>query len=184
MRRPRMVLAFALLAGALSGCDDTPRAPALTTEAVYSNPDIGLTFLVPEGWVLYAKVNLPADRKLDYPQRLVAYQAGGGDRKGSFDLYAVDLPEGQKLLDYLAEPKKAIGAEKWATAKGQPTEEAINGVTAYRYVQTAVGKADRRRELVEFRRPDRTYVFTMTYKASDTQTREQAQQAVKSATWK
>jgi hypothetical protein len=184
MRLPRMVLPFVLLLAALTGCDDKPRAPALTTEAVYSNSDIGLTFLVPEGWVLYAKVNLPTDRKLDYPQRLVAYQAGGGDRKGSFDLYAIDLPEGQKLLDYLAEPKKAIGAERWTTAKGQPTEETINGATAARYIQTAVGKADRRRELVEFRRPDRTYVFTMTYKASDTQTREQAQQAVKSATWK
>jgi hypothetical protein len=183
MRPLWMVLPFGLLLAALTGCDDTPRAPALTTEAVYSNSDIGLTFLVPEGWVLFAKVNLPEDRKLDYPQRLVAYQVGGGDRMGSFDLYAIDLPAGQKLLDYLAEPKKAIGAERWAT-KGEPTEETINGATATRYVQTSLRKADRRRELVEFRRPDRTYLFTMTYKASDTQTREQAQRAVQSATWK
>jgi hypothetical protein len=183
MRRSRMILPFGVLAAALAGCDDKPRAPALTTEAVYSNADAGLTFLVPEGWVLFAKVNLPADRKLDYPQRLVAYQVGGGDRKGSFDLYALDLPAGQKLLEYLAEPKKAMGAERW-TDKGPPTEETIGGAKATWYKQASAGKADRRRDLVEFRRPDRTYVFTMTYKGSDTQTREQAERAVRSATWK
>ena len=184
MRPPRMVLPFVLLLAALTGCDDRPRAPALTNEAVYSDSTSGLTFVAPEGWVLYAKVNLPEDRKLDYPQRLVAYRVGGGDRAGGFELYALDLPAGQGLLDYLAEPKKAIGAEKWTTPKGQPTEETINGATATRYVQTSLRKADRRRELIEFRRPDRTYLFTMTYKASDTQTREQAQRAVQSATWK
>lgn len=180
-RRPALVLT--LLLAALAGCEDRPRAPALTTEAVYSNTDAGLTFVAPEGWVLYAKVNLPADHKLDRPQRLVAYQVGGGDRKGSFDLYALDIPAGQGLLEYLAGPKMAIGAEKW-TDKGKPVEETINGVKATRYVQAGAGKAERRRELVEFRRPDRTYVFTMTYKASDTQTREQVQRAVQSARWK
>lgn len=182
MQRLRMTLPYVLLAGTLTGCNDTPRAPALTTEAVYSNTDAGLTFVVPEGWVLFAKVNLPGGHKLDYPQRLVAYQAGG-DRKGSFDLYAVDLPEGQGLLEYLAEPKKAIGAEKWTT-KGPPTEETINGAKATRYLQASAGKGDRHRELVEFRRPGRTYVFTLTYRASDSQTREQARQAIKSAVWK
>ena len=87
------------------------------------------------------------------------------------------------MLEYLAGPKMAIGAEKWAN-KGKPTEETINGVKATRYIQVGPGKADRRRDLIEFRRPDRTYVFATTYKASDTQTREQAQRAVQSATWK
>jgi hypothetical protein len=183
MRPPCLILSFVLLLAALAGCDSRPRAPALTTEAVYSNSDSGLTFVAPEGWVLYAKVNLPADHKLDRPQRLVAYQVGGGDRKGSFDLYALDIPEGQGLLEYLAGPKMAIGAEKWVT-KGPPAEETINGVKATRHIQVSPGKADRRRDLIEFRRPDRTYVFTTTYKASDTQTREQVQRAIQSATWK
>lgn len=183
MRPSCVMLSLVLLVTAPAGCEEKPRAPALTTEAVYSNTDAGLTFVAPEGWVLYAKVNLPAGHKLDRPQRLVAYQVGGGDRKGSFDLYALDLPAGQGLPEYLAGPKMAIGAEKW-TDKGKPVEETINGVKATRHVQAGAGKADRRRELVEFRRPDRTYVFTVTYKASDTQTREQAQRAIQSATWK
>jgi hypothetical protein len=179
----RTPLAAVLLAGALAGCEERPRAPALTTEAVYSNSGIGLTFVAPEGWVLYAKVNLPEGHKLDRPQRLAAYQVGGGDHKGSLELYALDLPGGQKLLEYLAGPKQAIGAEKWLD-RGQPAEETINGAKATRYTQAAAGKSDRRRELVEFRRPDRTYVFVMTYKASDTSIREQAQRAVQSAAWK
>ena len=179
--RPWTILPFAPLLAVLAGCEDKPRAPALTTEAVYSDSDAGLTFVAPEGWVLYAKVNLPADHKLGHPQRLVAYRVGGGDRNGSFELYALDLG-GKGLLEYLAGPKMAIGAEKW-TDKGKPTEETINGTNATRYLQVGAGKADRRRELIEFRRPDRTYVFVLSYKATDTQTREQAQRAVQSATW-
>jgi hypothetical protein len=178
-----MVLLVVLLAGALVGCEERPRAPALTTEAVYSDSPSGLTFVAPEGWTVYAKVNLPEGRKLEYPQRMVAYRVGAGDRQGNFELFAIDLPDGKGLLEYLAGPKMALGAEKWID-KGKPTTETINGATATRYIQAGTGKGDRRRELIEFTRPDRTYVFALTYKGSDTQTREQAQRAVQSATWR
>jgi hypothetical protein len=179
--RPLAVLALAGSLALLAGCDGKPRAPALTTEAVYTSDAIGLTFVAPEGWVLFAKAT-PPPGKYDRPLRMVAYQQTAGDTRTNFELYAIDLPDGQGLLAYLA--KEPIGAEKWAD-KGPPAAETVNGAAATRYTQAGTGpRADWRRDLVEFRRPDRTYLFVTTYKASDTRAREQARRAVETATWK
>src|SRR5688572_19251430 len=91
-RRPLAVLA-------LAGCDGKPRAPALTTEAVYTSDAIGLTFVAPEGWVLFAKAT-PPPGKYDRPLRMVAYQQAAGDSRTNFELYAIDLPDGQGLMSY------------------------------------------------------------------------------------
>jgi hypothetical protein len=176
--RPGLLLALALLAG----CQKKPRAPALVTEAVYENLGAGVKFLAPDGWVLYAKAEPPPGKKLDHPLRLVAYQQSGGGIRADLELYAVDLPEGQDVAQYLtAHP---IGPDKW-TMKGKPEPETINGMAATHYIFTAPRrKGAMTRELDVFQRPDRAYLFLLTYPSADTQFREQARRAIESTTWK
>jgi hypothetical protein len=181
---PGRILRIPLLAVAvacLAGCDEQPRAPALVNEAVYTNDAIGLSFVAPEGWVLFAKAELPPGQH-DRPMRLVAYQQTAGDTRTNFELYAIDVPKDQGLMAYLA--KQPIGPEKWK-ARGEPAAVTINGARAVRYSEAGIAnRSDMRRDLVEFRRPDRVYLFVTTYKASDAKAREQATRAVESATWK
>lgn len=180
--RPRWWAALPLALAPLAGCgDDKPRAPALTTEAVYQYDPAGLRVLTPDGWVLFARGN-PPPRSLDHPFRLAAYQKTEGQARAELELYAIDLPDGQDLLAYLA--AHPIGPEKWS-AKGPPQAEKINGVEAVRYTQSATwSKGELRRELVAFRRPDRTYLFTLAYPATEPQLRDQARRSIESATWR
>ena len=177
---PRSSLALALALALLAGCGQKPSAPDLITEAVYRNDGAGLTFVVPEGWQLYARANPPAGQKTDHPLLLVAYRSPGSDARSDLELYMADLPDGADLMGYLAQ--HPIGAEKWSP-KGAPESETIHGVEAARYTLTG-SRQQARREIVAFRRPDRTYLFVITYPASDAASRDQARQAVESATWK
>ncbi len=180
---PKCATALVLAAAvplALAGCEERPRAPALTNEAIYHNRTIGLRFLTPEGWALYAKSALPPG-PADHPMLLAAYQRSEGQARGDLELYAVDLPAGQDLLAYLA--AHPIGPDKWSS-RGNPQSETINGAAATRYTQSAPRpKGEMRREIVAFRRPDRTYLFVLTHPSSDTQLREQARRSIESATW-
>ena len=60
-----------------------------------------------------ARANPPPGQPLDHPLLLVGYQTAGGVNRASFELYALDLPEGQGLLEFLA--KKPIGPEAAST---------------------------------------------------------------------
>ncbi len=177
---PRSTLALTLALVLLAGCGQKPRAPDLVTEAVYRNDTIGLTFVVPEGWQLYARANPPAGQKTDHPLLLVAYRSPGSDARSDLELYAADLPDGADLMGYLV--RNPIGSEKW-TAQGPPQAETIHGAEAARYTLTG-SRPQTRREIVTFRRPDRTYLFVITYPASEAAPRDQARHAVESATWK
>jgi hypothetical protein len=176
----RVTLVALALAGP-TGCEEKPRAPALTSEAVFRSDSAGLTFVAPEGWAILARANPPAGMKLDHPLRLVSYQQGSGDKQTSLDLYAVDLPDGQEFPAYLV--GHPIGPEKW-TAQGPPSATTVKGVKATRYSEAGTGaRSEMRRELVEFRRPNRTYVFVVTGKASDSQSRDMARRAIETANW-
>lgn len=176
MRRPWTLLVLVFLLG----CDESkPRAPVLATEAVYTNDAIGLTFLAPDGWILYAKSSLPRDEPLNRPMRLVSYQKTEGEKRSEFELYAIE-PGEDSLLAYLA--KSPIGTDKWAT-KGSPEVVTINGVRAARYNLTSP-RAEMRREITSFERGNRIYIFVMTYQGSDTKFREQTRRAIETATWK
>ena len=171
-------VAAAVLALAALGCETRPRAPALTTEAVYENDAAGVRFVVPEGWVTSGKTALPPGT-FDRPIRLVGYAATVGH--AGLDLYAIDLPAGQELPAYL--DQHAIGADKWV-AKGPGKSETINGVTATRYTHTSAKKGDRIRELTAFARGSRTYVFVLVYSTTDSSARDAGRRAVESTTWK
>jgi hypothetical protein len=172
-----------LLALAVSaGCRKAPHAPALVTEAVYENTGAGVKFLVPDGWVLYAKAEPPPGKKLDHPLRLVAYNQSGGGIRADLELYAIDLPDGQDVVRYLA--AHPIGPDKWKP-KGTPQPETISGAAATHYVFTAPRrKGEMVREMDAFQRPDRVYIFLLTYPSADNQFREQARRAIESTTWK
>ena len=66
LRRRRLVGTAVLLAAAglataavVSGCPERPRAPLLTNSAVFQDEAIGLRFLVPEGWSIVSRIELP-----------------------------------------------------------------------------------------------------------------------------
>lgn len=174
-------LILAALAASLPGCQDAPRAPALANETVYQNDAVGVAFVTPEGWTLYAKTTLPPG-PLDRPIRLTAYGRAADKFHAEFELYAVDVPPGADLLDYLNTHK--IGPGVW-TPVGKPLALTVRGVPATRYAFAGV-KADAktRRQVVAFPRGDRQLLIVFTHHDDDSQARDQAQKAIDSVTWK
>lgn len=171
----------AVAAATLAGCSETPRAPDLTTEAVYQNDRAGLRFLTPDGWNVIAK-SVDPETPRDIPLRLIAYQHTEGRKRAELDLFTFAAPEDGDLLKYLE--RKPIGPEVWVH---KPPVEPLtaDGVEAKRYTLAGKGaSADKRRELVEFRRGDRVYLFVISYNADDTKHRDQARGVIEKAVWK
>src|SRR5438094_7104681 len=54
-------------------CNSGPRAPAITTEAIFNNPREGFSFLVPEGWVQQSRSDIPPG-SYEKARLLVSYQ--------------------------------------------------------------------------------------------------------------
>lgn len=170
MRRPAVVFA-ALLAG---GCDTGPRAPALVTESVFTDPQVGVRFAVPDGWVISGRT-VPPPGQFDRPMRLVSYIRPGAGSRAAFDVYLVDLPAGQALPAYLvAHP---IGADKW-TWPPAPEPATVANTPANKYTLTA---RTLKRELVAADRAGRLIVFVTTAQANDDRAFDQTRQAVASA---
>ena len=170
----------ALLAG---GCDERPRAPALVPESVYENPDVGLTFLVPDGWITTSRSAAPVETRFDKPHPLVRYQTPVGETSGTLELYAIDLPAGKDLIAYLSEGRNQIGSERWAS-KAAPVPDTINGTACTRYGLMELKKANRRRDIVAFDRGNgRIYTFILTYPAGAA-ARQQGGRSIDSARWK
>lgn len=183
MRRQHRRIAFlvVVLVALAAGCQDGPRAPALANETVYQNDAVGITFVTPEGWTLFAKTTLPPG-ELNRSIRLTAYGRSAEKFHAEFELYAVDVPPGSNLLDYLAAHK--IGPDVW-TPVGKPSALTVRGVPATRYAFAGV-KADakKRRVVVAFTRGDRQFLIAFTHHDDDSVARDQAQKAIDSVTWK
>lgn len=183
MSAPRRLTALvaACCVAPVAGCQDRPRAPVLANETVYQNDAIGVTFVTPESWTLYAKTTLPPG-PLNRPIRLTAYAHVADKFHAEFELYAVDTPPGSDLLDYLATHK--LSPEAWTPVR-KPTPETVRGVPATRY-SLAGAKADAkmRREIVAFPRGDRQFLVVVTHHADDTPARDQAQKSLESVTWR
>ena len=164
-----------------AGCQDGPRAPALANETVYQNDAVGIAYVTTEGWTLFAKTTLPPG-PLNRPIRLTAYGRSAEKFHAEFELYAIDVPPGTDLPDYLTAHK--IGPDVW-TAIGKPSALTVRGVPATRFAFAGV-KADakKRRDIVSFPRGDRQFLIAFTHHEDDVQARDQAQKAIDSVTWK
>jgi hypothetical protein len=176
-----LVAAGVLAAGLLSGgCTRRPKAPPLTNDAVYQNDAIGLRFLVPEGWSIASRTDLPSG-SLPRPLILVSYIQGQADHPAELELLAADVPEGADVGGFLAD--NPIGPRKWRLL-GSSRAVTVNGVPATGYTMASgTGRGEGRREATAFRRGDRVFVFLITFGATDSAARDAARRAVESATW-
>jgi hypothetical protein len=183
LRRAARLCLAALLAAGLSpagGCRPKPRAPALLDEPVYQNAREGFRFLVPEGWIIAARADVPPG-PAETERMLVQYQHSAGEKPATFEVSLADLPEGTDLASHLAGP--SFGAEHWDLS-GPPEKVEVDGVAGTRYGFTA--RADRKalaREVTAFRRGGRVYFFTALASRDDTGAREQVRRAVGRIIW-
>jgi hypothetical protein len=166
----------------LNGCRGRPVAPVLRNDPVYQNDREGFRFLVPEGWKQYAKADLPSG-KVEREHLLVQYRhLLPGKVGGEFEVSLADLPATTDLSAYLVDP--SYGGRNWK--QNGPVEKLeVNGVAAQRFV--FAGRVDRdqmTKEVVVFRRGERTYFFTGLYATADKQARGQVRAAVESTKWK
>lgn len=177
----RLPLVCITLAVAAVGCGVRPSAPPITREPVFSDDTIGLTFTTPEGWTPISRGVLPPG-PLAKPQVLAAYMLPKGERPTELELMVSDpIPEGG-LEAFLAEAP--IGPEVWLV-KEKPTPVEVNGVPAERMTMTRQRKqGEISREATAFRRPDRTYLFVITFLSSDRTARDAAHKCVESVTWR
>jgi hypothetical protein len=172
---------FALAVLSAAGCQERPRAPALTHDPVYANDRAGVRFTPPPGWSLIAKGEPPAG-PLKAPALLVAYNHPTGERPTDLELLAtpggVEENLGQFLVDH------PLGREKW-TLKEPAKPVTVNGTPATRLTLTRQAKSGTvDREVTAFRRGDRTYLFFITYLTDDRTDRDAAHRCVEAVEWR
>jgi hypothetical protein len=171
------VLAAGLLSG---GCTERPKAPSLTNDAVYQNDTIGLRFLVPEGWPIASRTELPPGG-LPKPLILASYILSQADHPARLEVLAAEVPEGTDLYRFLAD--NPVGPQKWR-ALGPPQTMTINGAPATRHsMASGSSRAEVRREATAFHRGDRVFIFLVTFGASDSAARDTARRSIESVTW-
>ena len=164
----------------LPACGTKPRAPVLGDDPVYQNDKEGFRFLVPQGWKITSRSEVPPG-KLTKDTTLVNYRRQTG-KGASFLVTANDLPTSTDLADLLAGP--SFGVPKW-TLTGPPVNLKAGGMDGVRYSFTArSGKEERGKEVFCVRRDDRLYFFLTLYSASDTEARDEVRRLVDSVVWK
>lgn len=173
-----LAAAFVVLLG---GCNKRPRAPSLEGGPAYQNSREGFRFLAPSDWSIQAKADVPAG-KLDREHMLVQYIRPGSDKPATLEVSVADLPATTDLAQFLKRP--AFGSDEWRLSAAMDEFE-VGGLPAVRFEFTApVGDEEMTREVVAFRRGERTYFFTGLFPTSDAEARTQIRRAVQSAVWK
>lgn len=175
----RSGLLVLLAAVLLAGCHPKPKAPALLDGPVFQS-DEGFRFLVPDGWIMAARGNLPSE-PLDKERLLVQFRRATGATQATLEVSAADLPESTDLADYLSGP--SFSASRW-TASGSPEKLEAGGQPATRYRATAtVNRAKLAKEVTAFRRGGRVYFFTLLFSPSDATGPEQIRRAISQLVW-
>lgn len=173
--------AAALLATMLfcCGCRPKPKAPALIDEPVYQS-DEGFRFLVPEGWIMTAKGNVPPG-PTEKETILVQYRLLRGDSGATLEISAVDLPEDADLADYLSGPSYSV--RRW-NLLGKAESIEAGGVSGKRFrFNGEVDSSELVKEVTAFRRGGRVYFFTVLYSPKDTAAPEQARRSISRLVW-
>ncbi len=174
-RSARVCLSALLLAG----CQPKPKAPALIDEPVFRS-DEGFRFLVPEGWIMAARANVPPG-PLEKERLLVQYRRIEGDKQATLEVSLADLAEDADLTSYLSGPSfsashwQPSGAAEWLEAGGQHGSR-------YRFTARIQG-AELAKEVTVFRRGGRVYFFTLLFAPQDDTAPEQAHRAISRIVW-
>lgn len=179
--RPVLVLLSALfLAGLVSaGCRPRPKAPALLDEPVFQS-DEGFRFLVPEGWIMAARSNVPPGR-MRKELLLVQYRRASGDKQATLEVSLADLPEDTDLATYLSGP--SFSASHWKQS-GSPESLEAGARAGERYCFTAhVNGAQLGKEVTVFHRGERVYFFTLLFSPDDPTAPEQVHRAIGRIVW-
>lgn len=175
----RFGLLAVLLAVLLAGCTPKPKAPALVDEPVFQS-DEGFRFLVPEGWIMAARGNMPSG-SLDKERLVVQFRRAVGDSQATLEVSAADLPEDADLKEYLSGP--SFSTKHWDPA-GKAEKMEAGGRPGSRYRFTAViGGAKLAKEVTAFRRGRRVYFFTLLFAPADATAPEQIRRAIGHVVW-
>ncbi len=176
-RNRALAAVLALGLGVSSGCDSGPHAPLLRDEAVYHNRSEGFRFMVPEGWKVQAKSNIPPD-KFGIERMLVEYTRASYVR-ATLQLSAVDLDPSANVAEYLEKHNihkreyRTIEIEKGVTIGGATTDR-------YTFPNSGQGFA---KEVLPIRKGNRVFLFTGLFLKEDRQGRDSFRQAVASLVW-
>ena len=178
----RARLLCAILLAMLPACDSSPRAPALSDDALFVSASSGLKFVAPEKWMMTSRAELPTSA-LAKPQLLVRYVNTHPEKSGDLEVFVANAGTVADVNQFLRD--HPVGGEKWTAEPGKAIT--VNGVEALRHdlkpATKPKGKADIRREVTVFSRKDRTYVFIITYNAADTAVRDSVRQCIASVEW-
>jgi hypothetical protein len=163
----------------LGGCRGRPKAPALTDEGVFQS-DEGFRFVVPEGWIMAARGNVPPGT-LDKERLLVQYRRAQGADQATLEVSAADLSQDTDLTAYQSGP--SFSAKSWKPCS-QPEPLNIGGVdgSRSRYSGSINGYA-LDKEVTAFRRGGRVYFFTLLFSPKDATAPEQAHRAIDQLVW-
>jgi hypothetical protein len=163
----------------IAGCRAKPKAPALLDEPVYQSKE-GFRFLVPEGWIMAARANVPPG-PVEKERLLVQYRRANSDTQATLEVSLADLPEENDLAAYLSGP--SFSARHWKQSGSRETLEAggVSG-TRFRFL-TRIGGAEMAREVTAFRRGGRVYFFTVLFSPNDATAPEQVRRAIGSIVW-
>ncbi|HEV3084397.1 MAG TPA: hypothetical protein VGY66_31835 [Gemmataceae bacterium] len=178
-----MLLSIALMAalGLVSGCGVAPQAPALENGPVFKNSREGFRFLVPDGWIQYARGEVPSS-PVNTECMLVEYELHTGDRPAKLAVTRIDLAdEHADLGEYVL---KHPGDQGWRYQTA-PRFVPINGVNARQIKLDGYlgGKERWTREVYAFRRGERVYLFSGTYLATDARAQREIMRALESVIW-
>ena len=156
------------------GCTPTPRAPALTDEAVFESADAGMKFVVPQGWIMSSRSVLPPTLD-DKPVMLVMYLSERADKPGELRVYAADIPATEPIAAYI--DRHPFGPDKRKAAPGGETIM-VNGATADRIALVGGKGASEIQEVTAFRRGGRVYLILAGWTKRDTSVRDNLRQSI------
>ncbi|HTU88491.1 MAG TPA: hypothetical protein VMF69_00190 [Gemmataceae bacterium] len=171
-----LVTVAVLLGG---GCQPKPKAPALIDEPIYQS-DEGFRFLVPDGWIMAARANVPPG-PVNKERRLVQYRRSSGDFNAILEVSLMDLPEDTDLTAYLSRP--SFSARHWEPS-GQAESMEAGGVhgTRFRFSASIEGRK-LAKEVTAFRRGGRVYFFTLLCPPKDAAAQEQSRRLIGGLVW-
>jgi hypothetical protein len=176
-RRAGMMLLVVVLLG--WGCQPKPKAPALIDDPVFQTNE-GFRFLVPEGWIMAARGNVPPG-PIEKERLLVQYHRVQGDSQATLEVSLMDLPEDTDLTAYLSGPSYSVS--RWEL-KGKPESIEGGGRTGTRFrVSGSTKSTEMAKEVTVFRRGGRVYFFTLLYAPKDPTAPEQVRRAIGRLEW-